>query len=142
MAIQSRSAARARSDAVVGALVVATVAIVIAGFSTLLGSQGDTSSIFPPSAQERAAAAQAAAEQAAAQRALIDVRAGERSMYGTTSVDPMSAIRQGEKAPLLTKTEVGQALVDARAGEKVSLLTPTDVQNALIEVRAAEREGR
>lgn len=142
MAIQSRSAARARSDAVVGALVVATVAIVVAGFSTLLGGQGDATSIFPQSAQERAAAAQAAAEQAAAQKALIDVRAGERSMYGMATVDSMSAIRQGEKAPLLTTTEVDQALVDVRAGEKASLLTPTEVQKALIEVRAAEREGR
>ena len=69
MAIQSQSAARARSDAVVGAIVVAIIAIVAAGVYTFMGWTGTSSTA---TAQD-------------VQKALIDVRAGERASLGTSA---------------------------------------------------------
>jgi hypothetical protein len=84
MAIQSQSAARARSDAVVGAIVVAIIAIVAAGTYTFLGWT-DTS----PTRQTGLDV----------QKALIDVRAGERVSLGTSA-------------------DVQQALILIRAAER------------------------
>ncbi len=133
MAIQSQSTARARSDAVVGALIVAIVAIVAAGLFTVLQGQGGATS----SVQQAIPAADAQA----VERALVDVRAGERS--GLVSVpDALSSVRASEKQSLVTPTDVRNALVDVRATERIPLGTSADLERALILIRAGEREGR
>jgi hypothetical protein len=134
MAIQSQTTARARSDAVVGALIVAIVAILAAGLFTVLQGQSATTSIAPEAIP--------AADVEAVQRALIDVRAGERSSGLVSVPDAMSSIRAAEKESLVTPTDVRNALVDVRAGERVPLGTSADLERTLILIRAGEREGR
>ncbi len=84
MAIQSQSTARARSDAVVGAVLIAIVAIAAAGVASFLG----WTSTSPTSSQD-------------VQKALIDVRAAERAPLWTSAdvqrvlVDIRAAEREG-----------------------------------------------
>ena len=134
MAIQGQSTARARSDAVVGALIVAIVAIVAAGLFTALQGQSSTTSSVPEAAQ--------AADAQAVQRALVDVRAGERSSSALPVADVMSSIRAGEKQSLITPTDVSNALVEVRTAERIPLGTSADLERALVSIRAGEREGR
>lgn len=113
MAIQTPSASRARSDAVFGAVVVATAAIIIAAIFTFIDSQGTIS--------WWGEGEQAAAEQAAVDQALIDVRAGERAMKAPVVEDVLNDIRQGEKlavTPLQEKAAVEAALIQIRAAER------------------------
>lgn len=120
MAIQTPSASRARSDAVVGAVIVAAAAIIIAAIFTFLDSAPGTVSWWPQDTRDQAATA----EQAAVEKALIDVRAGERAMAAPVAVEVMSDVRMGEKLPVTPLQEKAA------------------VENALIQIRAAERAER
>ncbi len=82
MAIQSQSAARARSDAVVGAILIAIVAVVAAGVYTFMGWTSTSST----TSQD-------------VQNALIDVRAGEKAPLWTSADIPKAliAIRAAER---------------------------------------------
>lgn len=147
MAIQARSRAHARTDALVGVLTVIVVGLIAASTITVVGR-------LTPAAPVDTAAARAV------QAALIEIRAGERATLFTTD-EALVAIRQGEKALLLTRQETQQALIEVRAaeralftgtvpdvlariraGEKELLTTQQLVERALIQIRAAEREGR
>lgn len=147
MAIQSGSVARARSDALVGVLTIALVAICAASVFTLVerwsASPGETTAVVPT-----------------VQQALVDIRAGERAPLTTTS-EALVQVRLGEKALLMTQWDVSRALADVRAaerampavtapdimsairqGEKELVTSQAIIDRALVEIRAAEREGR
>jgi hypothetical protein len=101
---------RAGLAALLGALVLAAAALLA------LQAGPPTSGTAPNGASD-----------AAIQRALIDVRAGERASLGVAS-----------------DADVQRALIDVRAGERASLgvASDADVQRALIDVRAGERASR
>lgn len=148
MAIQSGAVARGRSDALVGALTIALVAIVAASVFTVV-ERWTTETPSGTTAATRSA-----------QQVLVDIRAGERAPLTTTS-EVLSQVRLGEKALLLTQQDVTKALADVRAAERAmpAVTTPdlmssirqaekdlvtsqSILDKALVEIRAAEREGR
>lgn len=125
MAIQQRAGARDREAAVLNALIVILAATVLAVVLTWFGS-------IAPAPQ--------AVGDTTVEKALIEIRAGERALTPTVPVDQVLIdVRAGERASAVPLDVV---LSTIRAEEKLPLFSASEIERSLIQIRAGEREGR
>ena len=114
---------------------VAAILVAIAGLLALNAALGS------------AAISPAPASDAQVQKALIDVRAGERASYSVGSdaavEKALISVRAGERESrsIGSDASVQKQSISVRAGERdlLSIVSNAQVQKALIDVRASER---